>query len=131
LLAETTKEEQETLGTDEGGQQQLASMVTFWVHLQENATVLIMEIDEAMSRALTTENKNAFGAGAKDDEDDDISIATDSARGTINVFTAESLQCALETPIYWIYAILWNPSIYQKMISKSWTSSRGAFRCIT
>jgi hypothetical protein len=51
-----------------------------------------MDIDKAMSKILTTKNKSAeFGAGTKDDEDDDISIAADSsAMKTIDFFTAES-----------------------------------------
>jgi hypothetical protein len=60
------------------------------VHLEEKYTVIGMEIDEAMSRVLTTKNKSAFGEGAKGNEDDDISVATDSAMETINVFTAGS-----------------------------------------
>jgi hypothetical protein len=43
LLLETTEEEQETLRTKEGDQQ-LVSKVTFWVHIDDNNTVIEMEI---------------------------------------------------------------------------------------
>jgi hypothetical protein len=46
LIAETTEEEQETLRTEES-EEQLASMVTFWLHggIEENKTVIEMEIN--------------------------------------------------------------------------------------
>jgi hypothetical protein len=91
LIAETTEEEQETLTTEES-EEQLVSMVSFWVHVEENKTVIDMEIDEAISRLLTTKNQSAeFGAGEKDSADDDITVATtDSAKETIDFFTADS-----------------------------------------
>jgi hypothetical protein len=57
---------------------------------EENDNVIKMEINGAISIELTTKNKSAFSDGAKDNEDDKIRVATDSAMETINLFTAAS-----------------------------------------
>jgi hypothetical protein len=54
----------------------LASMVTFWLHVEEHNGVIEMEIDEAILKIMTTKSVEFFGEN--DDEDNiDISVATD------------------------------------------------------